>query len=541
MRKSLFLVAVALSFGPGAVAQEKLSLDITAHIQDAGDRGGMDSQWLGTTGKRLELINIKKRSGPKNVKIQYRCVIKDSGETAWMDEGKDCGTRGQSKGLLALAVRLTGEGSQNYKLSYICTTVKSTSGTTDPIIPSPLYCGSTDKSALNLAALFISVEPGKEDQGYTDDTISVTPYRLKLADPPKVAFVVRVYDGGLSMFYIAYQPKDASIPLKLTSPVAVGGGTDGRRFASGNDKFGYFGDYLGNKDELVSDGLVPNTEYVYWLKGKYRDDPNKEYKSPDLAFKTTPLAGLKMGLLTDEASQYGKSSIKFAGAIGKAKDNGVAYIEYGTNPSKLDQKTKEKSFSKGEDVWYSAVGDLVLPGATYYYRLAADYMGGDTAKGSTLNVKVKDVTVNAGNPCEGIAWGRAFAYRLSEDLVVVCNKHGLGPSVGVGLTKGGAVEDQLVCPEQFPRNLNTNPFDFKIPKTDVGLSWEKAGPGFWRSSEDVRFNDWQVWVTKGDQGQQQPLRRGSQKYSAINWNPKEQTLFVWIYCSSNWSSPNTFK
>jgi hypothetical protein len=100
MRKSLWVIAVALSFGSGAFAQENLSLDITAHVQDAGDKAGMDSQWLGTTGKRLELIKIKKHAGPKNVKIQYRCVIKDSGETAWMDEGKDCGTRGQSKGLL---------------------------------------------------------------------------------------------------------------------------------------------------------------------------------------------------------------------------------------------------------------------------------------------------------------------------------------------------------------------------------------------------------------------------------------------------------
>jgi hypothetical protein len=77
MRKSLFLVAVALSFGPGAVAQEKLSLDITGHFQDIADRKGTDGQWLWGAGlniaqmgegKRLELINIRKSSGPKNVK-----------------------------------------------------------------------------------------------------------------------------------------------------------------------------------------------------------------------------------------------------------------------------------------------------------------------------------------------------------------------------------------------------------------------------------------------------------------------------------------
>ncbi len=531
MRKSLSLVAVALSFGSGAVAQEKLSLDITAHIQDAGDRGGTDSQWLGTTGKRLELINIKRRSGPKNVKIQYRCIIKDSGETAWMDEGKDCGTRGQSKALLAFAVRLTGEGSRNYRLWYACqvagfSTTYSTSW--------PGYCRGTQ----NLEAVSINIEPTKEDPGYADETIRVKPYRQKLADPPKVAFTATVYAADLSSFYIAYQPKDPSVPLKKTSVVTIGP-NDGRRTASANDIYGYYGDYLGRKDQLVTDGLVPNTEYVYWLIGNFKD--GKEYKSPELAFNTKVLPGLNMGLLTDEASQYGKTSIKFAGAIGKAKDDGVAYIEYGTNPSKLDRKTKEKSFSKDEDFWYSDAADLVLPGTTYYYRLAADYMGGDTAKGNTLSIKSKEVTVNPGNPCEGVAVGRSFAYRLSDDLMVVCKVHDLGPSVGPGVTKGGAVEDQLVCPVQFPRNLNTKPFDFKIPKTDIGLSWEQAGVGFWRSSVDVRFNDWQLWAKRGDEGQQQPLRQGSQSYWAINWNPERQTLIVWIYCSSNWSSPNTFK
>ncbi len=122
MRKSLFLVAVALSFGPGAVAQEKLSLDITGHFQDKADKKGLDGQWLsvGLESKRLELINIRKAAGPKNVNIEYRCTPRDSGETEWVKEGADCGTRGKSKSLLTFAVRLTGEGAKAYKLSYSC-------------------------------------------------------------------------------------------------------------------------------------------------------------------------------------------------------------------------------------------------------------------------------------------------------------------------------------------------------------------------------------------------------------------------------------
>ena len=349
MHRNLWIIAAALSVESGVFAQENLSLSITTHIQDLGDRKGINSQWLGTTGKRMELINIKKVNGPKNVKIQYRCVIEGSGETAWMDEGQDCGTRGQGKALSAFAVRLAGEGALNDKLVYSC---KGT-GNFIQISPPHAYCGIKDSSAVNLEALQINVEPTSEDQGYSDDTVWVIPYRLKLANPPKAAFVARIY-GDLSQFNIEYQPKDASLPLTKISDLTVGL-KDNRRFATPTDKYGYLGDPLGRKDELVSEELVPNTEYIYRLVGKHKD--GKEYKSPDLFFKTTPMPGLKMGLLTDEASQYGVSSINFAGAIGKAKEDGVAYIEYGTNPSRLDQRTKEKSFSKGEDAWYAARAD----------------------------------------------------------------------------------------------------------------------------------------------------------------------------------------
>jgi len=49
------------------------------------------------------------------------------------------------------------------------------------------------------------------------------------------------------------------------------------------------------------------------------------------------------------------------------------------------------------------------------------------------------------------------------------------------------------------------------------------------------------WADKGEEGQQQPVRQGSQPYSATNWNPSPQQLIVWIYCSSNWSDPDKFK
>jgi hypothetical protein len=546
MRKSLFLVVVALLFGPGAVAQEKLTLDITGHFQDIADRKGPDGQWLWSgmgdrEGKRLELINIRKSSGPKNVSIEYRCAPRDSGETEWVKEGADCGTRGKSKSLLTFAVRLTGEGAKAYKLSYNCySRGKGDSGVRN----SPEVCGVNDVNN-QLVNLLITVTGASEDQGFKDDTIFVQSFRLKLADRPKVAFLARVF-GGLSSFYIAYQTADAAPndQPKNTAVVRIYDGDTRRRTMSPtDDPYGYYGDAQGKKDELVSEALLPDTAYVYWLVGKRKDDPNKEYRSPKIAFKIAPLPGLKMGVLTGEASQASrpeKTLLTLDGGIGQAKDDGNAYIEYGTNPKNLDQKTKEKSFSKGDDVWYSADVNLVVPGATYYYRLAADYMDGDTAKGNTLSTKVRNVTIKTENPCEEVAPGDyplVGAARLSEDLAIVCTRVAF-ESV---CCKGSGQEGLLICPEQFPRNLNTNPFDFKIPKTDVGLSWEQAGVGFWRSSNNVRFNDYRVWATKGNEGQEQPLRRGSQPYNATNWDTKAQTMFVWIYCSSKWSAPNTFK
>ena len=549
MRKSLFLVAVALSFGPGAVAQEKLSLDITAHFQDIGDRKGVDGQWVSADmeGKRLELFNIRKSSGPKNVNIEYRCAPRDSGQTEWVKEGADCGTRGKSKSLLTFAVRLTGEGAKAYKLSYYCySRGKGDTGVRN----SPEDCGVNDANN-QLVNLLIKVAGAGEDQGFKDDTISFQSYRLKLANPPKVAFTAKVL-GGLSSFYIAYQTADAAPndQPKSTAVVSIYDG-DTRRYTQppNIDPYGYYGDSQGKKDELVSGALVPDTAYVYWVVGKRKDDPSKEYTSPKIAFRTTPLPGLKMGVLTGEASQKSrpeKTLLTLEGGIGQAKEDGVAYIEYGTNPKNLDQKTgdyqktKEKSFSKGDDVWYSADVNLVLPGATYYYRLAADYLGGETAQGNILSTKIKDVTIKTANPCEDIVPGDyplVGAARLSEDLAIVCARVWF-ESV---CCKGSGQEGLLICPEQFPRNLNTNVMDFTIPKINVGVKIEQKGVKFSRSSDNVRFNDWRVWGDKGQEGQQQPVRRGSQPYNATNWDVKGQTMFVWIFCSKNWSAPNTFK
>jgi hypothetical protein len=546
MRKSLWLISAALSYGSGAFAQETLSADITVQFNrlQNSEFKGKDGEWVGAKGgvHNLTFLNIKKRSGPKDVNIQYRCKFYYYGETEWKRESEDCGIRGEGRILDEFAIRLTGEGAKKYRLAYKCR-VRGKDVETDFRV-SPRYCSTTEPSR-GLEALFIKVEPLKpnEYQPYEDDEIVVQPFRLMLENPPKVAFVVRVF-ASLSSFYIAYQRADAapSDPPKVTAAVTVGPG-DTRAMTMASDKQGFYGNAFGLKDELISEALAPDTEYVYWLVGKYRDVSNKSYTSPKLNFKTVPLQGLNLeeGILTGEASLLypGRTTVVFAGGIGKPKGDGVAYIEYGTNPNQMDHKTSAQGFSEGNGISYRIEENLLQPQTKYFYRLVAEYANGQKVRGGTMSVTFPNLPFKKENPCEGrlqLAPDQ-MATRLSENLVVVCSSHQLAGS----LYQGSGIEGQLVCPEQFPRNLNTTPLDLKIPKVDIGVSIERKGVGFMRSSDDVRFNDAMFWQQQGEEGQQQPVRQGSQKYAAINWTPQTQTLIVWIYCSNNWSQPNTFK
>ena len=155
--KFFAIAALSLALGQLGFAQGPLALKITAHIQNLGDLKGTDGEWIGTKGesKRLELINIKKDSGPQKVKIQYRCHIENKGDTGWMNGGSDCGTRGQGLRLEAFAVRLTGAGAKNYKLFYKCH-LENIGDT--KFIKSPNVCGTTGESR-RLEALFIKIQP----------------------------------------------------------------------------------------------------------------------------------------------------------------------------------------------------------------------------------------------------------------------------------------------------------------------------------------------------------------------------------------------
>src|SRR4051794_33351121 len=103
MRGSLYGIALALSFGSGAVAQEKLSVDVTVHIQGNGDIKGKEEEWVGARGepKRIGGMMVKKRSGHKNVDIVYRCDFwqpNDNWLSSTVHEGQNCGSNVDLRG-----------------------------------------------------------------------------------------------------------------------------------------------------------------------------------------------------------------------------------------------------------------------------------------------------------------------------------------------------------------------------------------------------------------------------------------------------------
>lgn len=392
--------------------------------------------------------------------------------------------------------------------------------------------------AATTAMLFVLIASGlgirqvyAADGSAQDNVVHVSAWRLQLGDPPKVTFMVKVL-GDLASFFIAYQPVDSEPgdPPKTTPEITV----------DPNDTRKQYGDYLAGSI-LNSEALAPDAEYVFWLVGTYRDVARKLHTSPKGKFTIEPIKGLKEGLLTGQARQTDKdkTTVTFEGYIGKPKDDGVAFIEYGTNPNRLDSKTREKYFAKEDSVFYRDEEHLLQPDTTYFYRFVVDYANQETARGGILNIKLAKLNYKKNNPCEGRMLPAPYymATRLSEDLAVVCSIHNLSPSI----YKGSGVYGQLVCPAQFPRNLNTTALDLTIPKVEIPVSIEQKGVSFWRSTVDVRFDEWMFWAQKGEEGQQDPVRQGSQKYEASNWSPQPQTLVVWIYCSSNWSAPNSFR
>ena len=97
-------------------------LKVLVHLEGRGDVVGLSDNWVGTKGqsRRLELINIDKILMPSGVSLEYYCHLQNFGDTPWITQGRDCGTRGQSRRLEGFAIRLTGPNANQYTIKYRC-------------------------------------------------------------------------------------------------------------------------------------------------------------------------------------------------------------------------------------------------------------------------------------------------------------------------------------------------------------------------------------------------------------------------------------
>ena len=114
--QSLRLEAIKTTFPKG------WTVDAIVHIQDVGDveykgitRGSSSGTGtsgndpiMGTTGKsrRLEGVQFTPTEKPEGKTLMYRVHIQDAGWQAWRHEGEYAGTRGQSKRLEAIQIKI---------------------------------------------------------------------------------------------------------------------------------------------------------------------------------------------------------------------------------------------------------------------------------------------------------------------------------------------------------------------------------------------------------------------------------------------------
>jgi uncharacterized protein YjdB len=96
------------------------------------------------------------------VHLQYMCHLQDIGDTKWLSEGQWCGTKGQSRRLEGLAVRLVGPNAKGLQVAYRCHT-QDNAGPSWWLADGE-FCGTRGKSK-RLEAFTIEIGPPRKDTG----------------------------------------------------------------------------------------------------------------------------------------------------------------------------------------------------------------------------------------------------------------------------------------------------------------------------------------------------------------------------------------
>mmetsp|Transcript_104170 Transcript_104170/g.127275 ORF Transcript_104170/g.127275 Transcript_104170/m.127275 type:complete len:310 (-) Transcript_104170:100-1029(-) len=95
---------------------------ITINQETIGDSIGYDGEWIGVRGHRIRLIHIQIDKGtPGNIGLQYMGHLAYFADTKWVTIGNNIGERnrkGPLDGLQGVAIKLTGKDANKYDIGY---------------------------------------------------------------------------------------------------------------------------------------------------------------------------------------------------------------------------------------------------------------------------------------------------------------------------------------------------------------------------------------------------------------------------------------
>jgi hypothetical protein len=124
---SAALACVAVFPGAAHAQSNYMPMDVPTvsgivHLQDYADRPLANAQWAGTRGesRRLEGLALRLSGTGSALHLEYSCTLAGIGDEGPVAEGGFCGTRGQSRRLEAFQIRLVGPAAPFFSVRYQC-------------------------------------------------------------------------------------------------------------------------------------------------------------------------------------------------------------------------------------------------------------------------------------------------------------------------------------------------------------------------------------------------------------------------------------
>ena len=102
---------------------EKISKDISAHIQRRGDVTSGIGHWMGVPGSQswIEGFSVAPEEGIPASDIEYQAVLGKGWLSPWAEGGQYCGSRGMALPILGLRVRLKGKSAETHRIRLTAT------------------------------------------------------------------------------------------------------------------------------------------------------------------------------------------------------------------------------------------------------------------------------------------------------------------------------------------------------------------------------------------------------------------------------------